>query len=55
MKLRIIILFLALFSAAALAAGDDSAPALLAAGRADDAITYSALQNQHLAQRRRSP
>src|SRR6185312_10852519 len=38
MKLRIIILFLALFSAAAVAAGDDSAPALLAAGRADDAI-----------------
>ncbi len=39
MKSRIIILFLALFSAAAVAAGDDSAPALLAAGRADDAIT----------------
>jgi tetratricopeptide (TPR) repeat protein len=30
---------LALFSSAALAAADDSAPALLAAGRADDAIT----------------
>ena len=33
------ILVVALFSAATLAAGDDSAPALLAAGRADDAIT----------------
>jgi tetratricopeptide (TPR) repeat protein len=38
MKLRIIILLLTLFSAAAVATGDDSAPALLAAGRADDAI-----------------
>jgi tetratricopeptide (TPR) repeat protein len=34
-----VILVLALFSALALAAADDSAPALLAAGRADDAIT----------------
>src|SRR5450755_1267999 len=38
MKVRSSILILALFSAALLAAGDDSAPALLAAGRADDAI-----------------
>lgn len=38
MKMRSLILVFALF-AAALAAGDDSAPALLAAGRADDAIT----------------
>jgi tetratricopeptide (TPR) repeat protein len=34
-----LILVLAIFSTAALAAADDSAPALLAAGRADDAIT----------------
>jgi tetratricopeptide (TPR) repeat protein len=33
------ILVMALFSSAALATADDSAPALLAAGRADDAIT----------------
>lgn len=39
MKMRFLILALALFSAVALAAADDSAPALLAAGRADDAIT----------------
>ena len=39
MKVWTLILALALFSAAALAAADDSAPALLAAGRADDAIT----------------
>jgi tetratricopeptide (TPR) repeat protein len=39
MKMKFMILILALFSAALLAAGDDSAPALLAAGRADDAIT----------------
>src|SRR5216683_1280172 len=39
MKTRSLILVLALFSSAALAAADDSAPALLAAGRADDAIT----------------
>jgi tetratricopeptide (TPR) repeat protein len=39
MKVRSSILVLALFSAVALAAADDSAPALLAAGRADDAIT----------------
>jgi tetratricopeptide (TPR) repeat protein len=39
MKLWTLILALALFSAAALAAVDDSAPALLAAGRADDALT----------------
>ena len=39
MKTRGLILVLALFSSAALAAADDSAPALLAAGRADDAIT----------------
>ncbi len=38
MKTRFLILVLALF-AAALAAADDSAPALLAAGRADDAIS----------------
>ena len=38
MKTRFLILALALF-AAELAAGDDSAPALLAAGRADDAIS----------------
>jgi len=38
MKMRFLILAFALL-AAALAAGDDSAPALLAAGRADDAIT----------------
>ncbi len=38
MKIRSLILVLALFSAAALAAADESAPALLAAGRADDAI-----------------
>jgi tetratricopeptide (TPR) repeat protein len=38
MKIRTIILVMAMFSAAA-AAADDSAPALLAAGRADDAIT----------------
>jgi len=39
MKTRGLILVLALFSSAALAAADGSAPALLAAGRADDAIT----------------
>jgi cytochrome c-type biogenesis protein CcmH/NrfG len=39
MKMRSLILVLALSSAAALAAADESAPALLAAGRADDAIT----------------
>jgi tetratricopeptide (TPR) repeat protein len=39
MKTRGLILVLALFSSAAVAAADDSAPALLAAGRADDAIT----------------
>src|SRR4051812_13868098 len=39
MKLRTIILALAVSSVAALAAADDSAPALLAAGRADDAIS----------------
>ena len=39
MKTRGLILVMALFSSAALAAADDSAPALLAAGRADDAIT----------------
>src|ERR1700722_6404455 len=39
MSMRSMILVMALFSAAALAAADDSAPALLAAGRADDAIT----------------
>jgi tetratricopeptide (TPR) repeat protein len=39
MKTRSLILVLAIFSTAALAAADDSAPALLAAGRADDAIT----------------
>ena len=39
MKSRSLILVLALSSAAALAAADESAPALLAAGRADDAIT----------------
>jgi cytochrome c-type biogenesis protein CcmH/NrfG len=39
MKIRSLILVLALSSAAALAAADESAPALLAAGRADDAIT----------------
>ncbi len=39
MQTRSLILILALFSAAALAAADESAPALLAAGRADDAIT----------------
>lgn len=39
MKIRSLILILALSSAAALAAADESAPALLAAGRADDAIT----------------
>jgi tetratricopeptide (TPR) repeat protein len=39
MKTRSVILVLALFSKAALAAADDSAPALLAAGRADDAIS----------------
>jgi tetratricopeptide (TPR) repeat protein len=38
-KIRSLILVLALSSAAALAAADESAPALLAAGRADDAIT----------------
>jgi tetratricopeptide (TPR) repeat protein len=38
MKIRTIILVMAMFSAA-VAAADDSAPALLAAGRADDAIT----------------
>jgi len=39
MKTRGLILVWALFSSAALAPADDSAPALLAAGRADDAIT----------------
>ncbi len=39
MKLRSVILALAVSSVAALAVADDSAPALLAAGRADDAIT----------------
>jgi tetratricopeptide (TPR) repeat protein len=39
MKIRSLILVLALSAAPALAAADDSAPALLAAGRADDAIT----------------
>src|SRR6266853_2337838 len=39
MKTRNLILVLALFSSAPLAAADESAPALLAAGRADDAIT----------------
>src|SRR5229473_9530 len=39
MKTRSLILVLALFPSAALAAADESAPALLAAGRADDAIT----------------
>ena len=39
MKIRSLVLVLALSSAAALAAADESAPALLAAGRADDAIT----------------
>ncbi len=39
MKSRSLILVLALSSAAALAVADESAPALLAAGRADDAIT----------------
>jgi tetratricopeptide (TPR) repeat protein len=39
MRLRTIILVLAVSSVAGLAAADDSAPALLAAGRADDAIT----------------
>jgi tetratricopeptide (TPR) repeat protein len=39
MKKRFPILVLALLSAALVAAADDSAPALLAAGRADDAIT----------------
>jgi tetratricopeptide (TPR) repeat protein len=39
MKIRSVLLLLALSSAAALAAADESAPALLAAGRADDAIT----------------
>jgi tetratricopeptide (TPR) repeat protein len=39
MKLRISILFFAVISAVTLAAADDSAPALLAAGRVDDAIT----------------
>jgi tetratricopeptide (TPR) repeat protein len=39
MKIRSLLLLLALSSAAALAAADESAPALLAAGRADDAIT----------------
>ena len=39
MRLRTIILALAVSSVAALATADDSAPALLAAGRADDAIT----------------
>jgi tetratricopeptide (TPR) repeat protein len=39
MKMRSLILVLALSSAAALAAAAESAPALLAAGRADDAIT----------------
>ncbi|MGA9800205.1 MAG: tetratricopeptide repeat protein [Terriglobales bacterium] len=37
--MRPLILVLALCAAAAIAAADDSAPALLAAGRADDAIT----------------
>ncbi len=39
MKLRIAILILASLFTAALAVADDSAPALLAAGRVDDAIT----------------
>src|SRR5579862_2511501 len=39
MSMRPLILVLALCAAAALATADDSAPALLAAGRADDAIT----------------
>src|SRR5579862_6684704 len=39
MSMRFMILVMALFSSAALATADDSAPALLAAGRADDAIT----------------
>lgn len=39
MRIRSVILVLALFSTAALAAANDSAPALLAAGRADDAIS----------------
>lgn len=39
MKIRALIFALTLFSAAVLAAADDSAPALLAAGRADDAIS----------------
>jgi tetratricopeptide (TPR) repeat protein len=39
MKTKSLLLVLALLSTAALAAADDSAPALLAAGRADDAIT----------------
>jgi tetratricopeptide (TPR) repeat protein len=39
MSMRPSILVLALFAAAAMATSDDSAPALLAAGRADDAIT----------------
>ncbi len=39
MSMRPLILVLALCAAAAIAAADDSAPALLAAGRADDAIT----------------
>ena len=39
MRLRTIILVLALSSVVTLAAADESAPALLAAGRADDAIT----------------
>lgn len=39
MSIRPLILVLALFAAAAIAVADDSAPALLAAGRADDAIT----------------
>ena len=38
MRIKFVIVVLLLFSAA-LAAADDSAPALLAAGRADDAIT----------------
>ena len=55
MKLRIFILFLALFSAVAVAAGDDSAPALLAAGRADDAISTLRSKITTIAQRRRGP
>jgi tetratricopeptide (TPR) repeat protein len=39
MSMRPSILVLALFAAAVMATADDSAPALLAAGRADDAIT----------------